>query len=144
MSKKENWVHMPHNGHFILGSKCRFVLNTYVGGYIVSTVGELVNDSAVQHIHAKIYDPEWYAANRNLLGDNWNSEYFKKFGYNEIGYKTTYETMVFKARKEINPEAQCCPYTASDWSNVDFDSYHNAIDARKGHEALCKKWAVAK
>ena len=39
--KKENWVWMPHVGHFIMGHECRFRLNTYVGGYVVSTVGEL-------------------------------------------------------------------------------------------------------
>lgn len=31
---------MPHAGHFIGGNECRFHLNTYVNGYIVSTVGE--------------------------------------------------------------------------------------------------------
>lgn len=36
--KEENWVWMPHGGHFILGHMCRFRLNTYVGKYIVSTV----------------------------------------------------------------------------------------------------------
>lgn len=40
MSKKENWVWMPHWGHFIGGRSCKFRLNTYVGGYVVSTVGE--------------------------------------------------------------------------------------------------------
>jgi len=142
--KKENWTHMPHNGHFILGSKCRFVLNTYVGGYIVSTVGELDNDSTIKHIHASIHDPVWYELNKHQKGDNWNAVYFKKFGFDEIGYKTTYETMVFKAKKDTHPENQCCPYTASDWSNIDYDSYSDAVSARKGHEALCKKWAVKK
>ncbi len=38
--KKDKWVWMPHPGHFCGGSNCRFVMNTYVGKYIVSTVGE--------------------------------------------------------------------------------------------------------
>lgn len=38
---KDKWIWMPHAGHFICGHKCRFKLNTYVNGYIVSTVGEL-------------------------------------------------------------------------------------------------------
>jgi hypothetical protein len=39
---KQDWVWMPHAGHFMCGHECRFHLATYVGGVIVSTVGELV------------------------------------------------------------------------------------------------------
>lgn len=35
-------IWMPHPGHFILRRDCQFRLNTYVNGYIVSTIGELV------------------------------------------------------------------------------------------------------
>lgn len=38
--KKMNWIWMPHAGHFIGGHRCSFKLNTCVGEYIVSTVGE--------------------------------------------------------------------------------------------------------
>lgn len=38
--KKENWVWMPHTGHFIGSRSCLFHLNIYVGGFIVSTVGD--------------------------------------------------------------------------------------------------------
>jgi len=34
---------MPHAGHFCGASLCRFRLNTYVNGYIISTVGEYVS-----------------------------------------------------------------------------------------------------
>lgn len=37
-------IYMPHAGHFILGHRCAFKLNTYVNGYIISTVGELLNN----------------------------------------------------------------------------------------------------
>ena len=37
--KKENWIWMPHPAHYILRYKCQFRLATYVGGYIVSTIG---------------------------------------------------------------------------------------------------------
>ena len=37
---KDKWVWMPHAGHLCVGYLCRFKLNTYVGKYIVSTVGE--------------------------------------------------------------------------------------------------------
>jgi len=38
---KKDWIWMPHAAHFCCGSRCQFVLATYVGGYIVSTVGEM-------------------------------------------------------------------------------------------------------
>lgn len=38
---RADWVFMPHAGHFIGGNFCHFRLNTFVGKYIVSTVGEL-------------------------------------------------------------------------------------------------------
>jgi len=68
---KSRWVWMPHAGHFILGHKCRFHLTTYVGGYIVSTIGEC---------------PE-------VMGVD-NDE-FKELGSGP----ETYETMVFTAVK---------------------------------------------
>lgn len=39
---EEKIVWMPHHGHFIGGNWCRFKLNTYVNGFIISTVGEYV------------------------------------------------------------------------------------------------------
>lgn len=67
---KDKWVWMPHAGHFICGSRCQFKLNTYVGGYIVSTVGELPP-----------YDED-------KLGE-----------WERIGSDRTYETFVFKAMR---------------------------------------------
>jgi len=52
--KKENWIWMPHPAHFIAGDKCRFKLATYVGKYIVSTVGELWPDRDTRRIFAEI------------------------------------------------------------------------------------------
>lgn len=67
--KKESWIWQAYPGHFIAGFDCDFRLNTYVGGYIVSTIGELRFD-------------------RNGK---------RKFDDVAPGYK--YETMVFKAKK---------------------------------------------
>jgi len=39
MSRKD-WIWMPHPGHLCVSEKCLFSLNTYINGYIVSTVGE--------------------------------------------------------------------------------------------------------
>ena len=70
--KKENWIWMPHPGHYCCASQCLFKLNTYVGGYIVSTVGEYI------------------------ASDNKSDE------FDDVGLNRKYETMVFKAEKSDN------------------------------------------
>jgi hypothetical protein len=66
---KKGPIWMPHAGHFIGGHQCEFRLNTYVNGYIVSTVGELKHP----------YKPE----------GSWM----------DIGFGRKYETMVFLAKE---------------------------------------------
>ena len=39
----DGWIWMPYAGHLCVSNKCRFHLNTYVGKFIVSTVGEYYN-----------------------------------------------------------------------------------------------------
>jgi hypothetical protein len=136
--KKDRWVWQPHPGHFICSRWCRFKLNTYVGGYLVSTVGEMWLERGSREIHAKIYDPAWYAENVHRKGDDFDHEYMKKFGYEEIGCGRKYETMVFKARKSGH---QCCPYEADVTHDVDMQGYNDAAAAAKGHLALCEKWS---
>lgn len=131
--KKENWVWMPHAGHFIMGSWCHFRLNTCVGKFIVSTVGELVPDSQIREIEAQ---------SRKIIlegeGDARYYDWLKKCGYTEIGYKRKYETMVFKAEKSKD---KCCPYRMCSPNSIDFDSYNDAGEAQKGHLKMCKKWS---
>lgn len=135
--KKDRWVWMGHPGHFICSYACRFHLNTYVGGYIVSTVGEWWPERAIREIHAKIHDPVWFDEHKALLGDNFDSAYMKKFGYEDIGCDRKYETMVFKARKAGH---KCCPYEADVSRDMDMKSYNKPEDAFKGHMQLCEKW----
>ena len=97
--KKENWIWMPHPAHFICSDRCKFVLATYVGKYIVSTVGEMWSERIVREIHADVHNLKWLLENKHLKGDSFDFAYFKKFGYQEIGAGRLYETMVFKARK---------------------------------------------
>lgn len=134
--KKENWIWMPHTGHFICGNNCRFHLATYVGNYIVSTVGELVPPDAVREISAKC---------RGIVlegrGDARLADWLKKHGFEEIGCGRTYETMVFKAKKSKN---KCCPYTMTQPTELDSEGYNSEADAFKGHYRLCKKWAKKK
>lgn len=135
---KEKWVWMPHAGHFICARSCQFILNTYVGKYIVSTVGELWNDQIVRRIHASVHDKQWYEKNINLKGDYFDSAYMKKFGFENIGCERKYETMVFKARKS---EHKCCPYKIIVSEEVDTEGYNKPEDACRGHLKLCNKWS---
>ena len=136
--KKENWVWMPHPGHFICAKDCRFRLNTYVGGYIVSTVGELWPERASREIHAKIHDPKWLEENKHLKGDNFDYAYMRKFGYEDIGCERKYETMVFKAKRT---EHKCCPWQMKAGNELDFEGYNDADSAYLGHMKMCVKWS---
>lgn len=142
--KKSDWVWMPHAGHYILGDKCRFVLNTYVGGYIVSTIGELWQDQSSRRIHAQVHDDvyhtTWYKENQHLKGDYFDAAYMKQYGFGDLGAgERKYETMVFPAKKSSHG---CCPWEMVSGSDVDFRGYEDAKDARLGHMELCKKWAA--
>lgn len=133
---------MPHAGHLIVGNDCRFHLNTRVGKYIVSTVGEYWPDQAVRRIHAEIHDKKWYQANLHLKGDYFDAAYHKKFGFTELGMSRTYETMVFRAVKEKTADAKykCCPWKMTS-GELDMEGYNTATDAYAGHMKLCKKWS---
>ena len=113
--KKENWIWMPHAGHFICGHRCQFKLNTYVGKYIVSTVGEL---------------PEIL---KEYIKDG---DYMSQF--QTIGCDRYYETMVFKA---VKSKFKCCPYEQNSGEYVDFEGYNTAEEAYKGHLKMCNKWS---
>ena len=135
---ENKWVWMPHAGHLIVGSNCQFHLNTKVGKYIVSTVGEYWPDRQVREIHAKVHDPMWLVENKSRLGDDFDHEYFEKFGWMEIGLERTYETMVFKARRDT--QNKCCPWTMVS-GELDMDGYKFADKAYQGHLKMCRKWA---
>ena len=111
--KKENWVWMPHVAHHICGEKMHYSLATYVGGYVVSTVGD--------------YYPNGYYSK---LGN--------KNQKDTVGHGRFYETMVFRAKKS---DQKCCGYDIATGENVDFQGYSTAQEATKGHYLLCKKWA---
>lgn len=134
-----NWIWMPHPGHFICARQCKYHLNTYVNGYIVSTIGELWPELPVRIIHAQIFDESWFAKNKHLKGDYFDDAYFKHFGYHEIGVDTKYETMVFKAKKD---KSKCCPWIVSSWKELECARYYNPDNATEGHYAMCHKWQL--
>lgn len=132
--KQENWIWMPHPGHFICSFWCRFHLNTYVGNYIVSTVGEYLPDEGCREILAK---------SRGITlegrGDARLYDYLKKIDYEKLGFERKYETMVFIAKE--NKKDPCCPWRMETGRERDFAGYNTPEDAQKGHMAMCKKWA---
>ncbi len=132
---------MPHAGHLIIGQHCRFRLNTHVNGYIISTVGEYVPDSAVRKILR-----ECRGIKTDKIGDEEERDFILQTGGyrgygDDIGYDRKYETMVFKGRKSKH---KCCPYEMVSPSNVDFAGYNLAADAYKGHLRLVKKYSNKK
>lgn len=125
---------MPHAGHFIGGRDCQFFLNTCVGDYVVSTVGEYLPDAPVREIFA---DSRGIALQGK--GDARLADYMKKIGFEDIGYQRKYETMVFRSRPAT--AAECCPFEAAfEGGELDMDSYNEAGAAFRGHLALCLKW----
>lgn len=108
---RKDWIWMPHPGHFIAAEGCLFRLCTYVGGYIVSTVGE--------YRPSLDYKPE-------------------PDGFVPIGCDRLYETMVFSAKPL---EGACCQFVMADATEVDAAGYSDPIEARDGHMRLCEKWS---
>jgi hypothetical protein len=122
--KKDKWIWMPHPAHFIGGKYCQFKLATYVGKYIVSTVGEWEKDE----IDRKFDRPETEEGKSRFKLIN---------GYG------AYETMVFEAkkRKENDKNYQCCFYEIIVEKMVDEKRYKTATEAYRSHLKLCNKWS---
>jgi hypothetical protein len=68
-------------------------------------------------------------------------EYVDPFrsGLTTIGYKRTYETMVFPLGEALC-ECGCGARKVSNWSEQDFSGYNDRESAIAGHEAMCAKW----
>jgi len=133
---RDKWVWMPHAAHFICGNDCRFHLATYVGGYVVSTVGEYLPDSQVREILAQSR-----RITLNGKGDERLADYMKKVGYEDLGYQRKYETMVFKAERMTAKGDQCCPWRMKTPDDVDMEGYNTPEAATAGHMKLCEKWS---
>ena len=132
---KADWVWMPHPGHFICGHYCRFVLNTFVNGHIISTVGEYWPPETSRESWAEIK-----GITLKGIGDARDADYLKKLGYMDIGADRKYETMVFEAQKEN--EKTCCPFRIKNSSSIDFNGYNTSEDAYKGHLEMCEKYDI--
>jgi hypothetical protein len=155
---KSDWIWMPHAGHLVIGDMCKFRLNTYVNGYIVSTVGEYWPDEAVRRIYldtrrkypkleiaedGKVIsktqlNDENIELIKSLKGDHFDEVYLKFFGYEEVGLNRLYESMVFKARE--SKDTPCCPWVTDSGGILDMQGYNDPKEAFDGHVALCEKW----
>ena len=138
---KANWIWMPHAAHLIVGQDCRFHLATYVGKWIVSTVGEYLPDSNVREVLA-----ESRGLDLQGRGDERRHDWMKKNGYEEIGFNRKYETMVFKAQRRPKKElakdgTTCCPWEQQSGTEVDMVGYNTPERAYLGHLKMCAKWA---
>ena len=146
---KQDWIWMGHPGHLCIAHWCRFHMNTYVNGYIISTVGEHFPPADVRRIYLtsrqnfphlgddrKRLSKEEYESACQLQGDAFDQWYLQKFGFEEIGLNRLYESMVFKAEKS---DLTCCPWTICG-DDVDMEGYMTVDGAFKGHYDLCEKW----
>lgn len=142
MIPKSEWKWFGAAGHLIVASDCRFHLTTVIGPYVVSTVGEYWPDRAVREIHAQVRNPNWLAKNKSKKGDEFDYAYMKEFGFQEIGFNRTYETMVFKLDYLCDKE-ECgrCGWPQIVPSELDMQGYSAAGDAQRGHMEMCEKWA---
>ena len=132
---RDKWVWMPHPAHLVVARWCQFHLATYVGGYIVSTVGEYVPDETGREI---------LASSRGIVlegkGDDRYADYMQKIRFEEIGAERKYETLVFSAGKATGYTCGCA-YKPTAWLEVDGRGYNEADAATRGHLELCDKYA---
>jgi len=89
---KKDWIWMPHAAHHICRARCQFRLATYVGGYIVSSVGEFLRergDTAFDTVGSeRLYETIVFKAKKSgvkccpyVITDAGNTRDFK--GYNK-------------------------------------------------------------
>lgn len=129
-----DWIWMPHAAHFCMGDCCRFHLATYVGGVIVSTVGECDPGESMRELEATAR-----GITLRGRGDARYADWLTRVGFMEIGLERTYETMVFSA---VPSTEECCPWRIDAAAERDMLGYSAADDAYRGHLAMCEKWGA--
>jgi hypothetical protein len=142
MIPREQWEWSGHACHLIVGTECRFHLATYIGDFLVSTVGEWLPEEGTREILAKSR-----GVTLEGIGDARRHDYMMKVGFEEIGagepgHKALYETMAFR----LNPtkRLECGCREVADFSEIAVARYDNAKDASNGHETMCRKFAKRK
>ena len=134
MIPPDKWKWYGKAGHLIVGEDCRFHLTTEIGKYLVSTVGQYFPDFITRELIVKSEGKKLEGK-----GDYREADFLKKVGYVEIGHERLFETMVFKTNGKI---CSCgCGMPNINGNDLDSDGYNTVIQATKGHNKLCKKWA---
>ena len=142
MIAREDWTWYGNAGHFICGHWCRFHLCTKVGPWLVSTVGQYWPERPVWEIHARVHDPVWLRANAHRKSDDFDHAYMQRFGFEEIGYNRTFETMVFKAGPPCTADGcECGQPTLESGMELDAAPANTAGEATRNHLRLCEEWA---
>lgn len=136
MIDKSQWTWMPHPAHFICSFDCRFHLAMRVGRYLISSIGEYFPDAPVREIIAESMEIELKGR-----GDMRKADFLKRIGYQEIGYARKYETMVFYASLNENPEHQCCPYRIESGNEIESCGANTATEAYNNHMKMCEMYA---
>lgn len=143
---KSDWIWMPHPGHFCFAYRCRFFLNTYVNGYIVSTVGEYLRPRPLKELDLELKINKGDFSKEEALEINYMMvhkgeifDYFclDRFGCDDIRLNYKYETMVFTAVP--NKDVGCCPWIQKDALDEETVGYNDRESAFKGHYAICEK-----
>jgi hypothetical protein len=138
-ASREGWEWFGSAAHLIVGRDCRFHLATFVGPWLVSTVGEWLPDSGSWDIYADRVG----GIPTELRGADRRNWFLKNVGSLEIGAGRKYETMVFPWSGErcTDPECGCGLPIPEDWCEIDSDGYNDAGSATRGHYAMCEMWA---
>lgn len=133
---ESEWKWFGTAGHFICGQWCRFHLCTQVGNYLVSTVGQYFPPEGVREILA-----EKRGITLEGRGEYREADYLIKVGFEDIGYKRKYETMVFAAGPTCTvPECECGMPTTNGYE-IDFAGANTTKEAMEMHVRLCRKFA---
>lgn len=130
---ESKWRWFGNAGHLIVGHDCRFHFATHIGDYLVSTVGEYLPDSTSWPMYA-----ESKGVTLTGRGDDLRAQFLREVGYIELGYKRTFETMVFKAGA---PCTCGCGIPEIDGHELGADGYNDAAAATKGHYIWCGRAA---
>jgi len=112
--------------HFICGSRCRFHMGTVVGKYLISTVGEMLDEQR----RGSLRTDEFYGMAPEYCAD--------------IGYQRKYETMVFRLKQRRGKNRSTCDCLRCRYDQmdqVDFLPANTAGEAERNHMKLCRKWA---
>lgn len=112
------WVWYGHAGHFICADSCLWHMNTKVGEYIISSVGEML------------------PTRERIKADRGEAAKF-----HPVGAAGLYETMVFKATK--TPRACGC-YDTESGIELACRRYDTHEDATQGHMEFCHMAANGK